>query len=115
MKKIKKVLIVEDNVSLKLILSKLITAAGYEVTSTISGIEAIALLKNQKFDIIIADYQLPEVTGLDIFQEIQHQPIKKILISAYANLDLDVKAAAFGALFMAKPFNNEELLRLLKK
>ena len=111
----KKVLIVEDNVSLKLILSKLITTAGYEVTSTISGIAAIALLKNQKFDILIADYQLPEITGLDIFQEIQKQPIKKILISAYANLNLDVKAEEFGAVFMAKPFDNNELLGLLKK
>ena len=111
----KKVLIVEDNVSLKLILSKLITTAGYEVTSTISGIAAIALLKNQKFDILIADYQLPEITGLDIFQEIQNQPIKKILISAHANLNLDVKVKKFGAIFMEKPFNNNELLELLKK
>ena len=111
----KKVLIVEDNISLKLILTRIIENAGYEVSSTASGIEAIALLKKQKFDILITDYQLPEITGLDVLQAISNQPLKKIMISAHANLQLDVKAAELGAIFIAKPFNNNELIAEIKK
>ncbi len=108
-----RILLVEDEESLRSTLSLNLELEGYEVVSTANGREALQLFKTSKFDLIILDIMLPEINGIDICHEIRKENKKVfILFLSARNLGSErvegLKAGADD--YLSKPFNLEELL-----
>ena len=61
-----KILVIDDEIDICIILDKLFSKRGYDVMSAYSGTEAIALLKEEEFDLVLSDYVMPYVTGYEI-------------------------------------------------
>lgn len=107
-----KILIVEDDLEISKMLQTLLIKKHYEVKSAFSGTEAILLLQNESFDLILLDLMLPGLTGEEVLIKINEQ-FKTPVISVSAKDDLNTKIELIkgGADdYITKPFNNEELI-----
>lgn len=107
-----KILIVEDDLEISKMLQTLLTKNHYEVKSAFSGTEAILLLKNEPFDLILLDLMLPGLTGEEVLTKINEQfKIPVICVSAKDDLNTKIEVIQGGADdYITKPFNNEELI-----
>ena len=90
----------------------------FRVSQAESGEAALALIEADKPDIILLDYKLPGISGLDVltFLKEKKQDILVVMITAYASLETAVQATKSGAFdFLAKPFTPEELRATVHK
>lgn len=114
----KKILVVDDDPSICLLLSKFLKKNGYEVESVQTGAESIELLKKKKFDLILCDFKLPDEDGIDLltkFKDIRSSVIV-IIITGYSHVKIAVKAIKLGAFdYVTKPLYPEEILNTIKK
>ena len=65
----KKILVAEDDVLLRKLLSDLLTFYGYDVDCVSNGKEAIALIETDSYDILITDYLMPEMNGIELIKK----------------------------------------------
>ncbi len=107
-----KILIVEDDLKISTMLKTLLTKNHYEVKSAFSGTEAILLLQNELFDLVLLDLMLPGLTGEEVLTKINEQfKIPVICVSAKDDLNTKIEVIQGGADdYITKPFNNEELI-----
>ncbi len=113
-----KILIVEDDSSSRFILRKLLNHKGYTVETAVNGKEAFELFSQKRFDVVIADWLMPEMDGIELTKKIREsfekQPIIFIL-TAIAIKEAKVKALNSGAdEFIAKPLNSDAIFALLE-
>ncbi|NOX18400.1 MAG: chemotaxis protein CheB [Chlorobi bacterium] len=113
-----KILVVEDDTSSRFILRKLLKHKGYDVYTAVNGKEALLKLAENNFDIVIADWLMPEMDGVELTKKIRNdfdkQPIVFIL-TAIALKEAKEKALTSGAdEFLAKPLNSEALYALIE-
>src|SRR4026208_208366 len=94
-----KVLVVDDEKSILLLLKEALTQWGYEVTCAASAVEALELLKNGLFDALISDVRMPDMTGLDLLREIrkQDESIEVVMMTGYPTIAPAVQALQEGA------------------
>lgn len=59
-----KVLVVDDNNSLRILVSKMLSRLGYEVSSADSGENGLSIFRENKFDIVLSDYEMPGIDGV---------------------------------------------------
>ena len=82
-----KVLIIEDNeINMKLF-SDLLTAKGFEVDKSFDGLEGYNKIKDNKYDLLILDIQLPSLNGFQILEKLENEKIeqpKTLIVSAFA-------------------------------
>ncbi len=109
------VLIVEDSPTQSAILTHFLENHGYLVIASRNGKEALAILKQQKPDLIISDVTMPEMNGLSLCCEVKKdkslQGIPFILMTALDGIEEIVKCLESGAdNFVSKPFDQESLL-----
>ena len=110
----KRILLVEDEPLIQKSLKKLLEKKGVEVTVESRGREAIQLILNQKFDRIICDLMLQDISGFDVIEESKARftvaEISKLFIIITANSSPHVieKAQQYGCLLLSKPFENIE-------
>ncbi|UCD16631.1 MAG: GAF domain-containing protein [Candidatus Zixiibacteriota bacterium] len=93
-------------------LYELLSADGYEVTASQSGREAIDKIRRERFDLILTDIKMPEVSGLDILQAAKEidPEIIVILMTGYASLDSALEAIKIGAFeYLLKPVEFSQL------
>ena len=91
---------------------------GFDVILSSTGLEAIDMAKDNSPDIILLDYKLPDLNGLDVINELNHIGNKSmvIMMTAYASLEVAISATKGGSYdFIPKPFTPEELRNTLKK
>jgi DNA-binding NtrC family response regulator len=103
-----KVLIIDDEVSIRESLSHAFKKEGYEVDLAASKKEAIDLFTQYEYDVIFLDLKLPDADGLDILEELMENNIDTqiVVISAYGNVETAVRALKMGAFdFLEKPFS----------
>jgi CheY-like chemotaxis protein len=105
-----KILLVDDDPSIRQILSKLLAQEDYSVLATASGIEAIELVTIARVDLVVLDLQLPVKDGWEIFTQLstQHPLLPVILITAYPSQLFSALAAGAGAL-LEKPLDFTKL------
>lgn len=107
-----KILLIEDEPLIQKSLKKLLEKRGVEVTVESRGREAIQLILNQKFDRIICDLMLQDISGFDVIEEAKAKfsitEISKlfIIITAYSSPHVIEKATQYGCLLLSKPFEN---------
>jgi len=108
-----KILIVDDEASLRFALTELLTGEGYTTFTAGSGEEAINILENENIDIAILDYHLPGINGVELLTMIKqnYKWIQVILITAYGSETVAINAIKISAYdYITKPFDNETLL-----
>jgi phosphoserine phosphatase RsbU/P len=114
-----KVLIVEDEKDTLFILNKLLSKNDYEVFTAINGQEAIEVLSKNLPDVIIADWTMPVMDGLELCnivkQDEKYKLIYFIILTARASLKDRVTGLDVGADdFLVKPVQNQELLARIR-
>lgn len=105
----KKILIVEDDISIHNVLEELLKQENYLTFNAYSGTEALLLLEKEKYDLILLDLMLPGLSGEEIITKINNIPI--IVLSAKISSDDKVNCLLSGANdYITKPFDSKELL-----
>lgn len=106
---LKKILIVEDDLSIHNVIEELLKKASYTTFNAYSGTEALLLLEKEKYDLILLDLMLPAVSGEEIIEKVKDTPI--IVLSAKISSDDKVNCLLSGANdYITKPFDGKELL-----
>jgi len=106
------ILVAEDNKILREGIYQALCEKGMDVCAAEDGEVAIGLLKEKKFALVISDFRLPKLTGMDILRHIHDTSpdTMVILITAYGTIEVAVEAMKLGAFdFIQKPFSIEEL------
>ena len=112
-----KILVIDDDQAVLNYLNIFLLQAGtFDVTTLAASTKAYDLLKNNQYDILLLDMDMPEVTGLDILKYIQDNAIniQTIVLTGVEDIELAVSAMKLGALeYLIKPVDNERLLSLI--
>ena len=111
-------LVVDDELSMRELLEYMLTKEGYAVTCAETGRDAIGLLEKNKYDLLLCDIRLGDISGLDVLRASKNssQDTVVILISAYATTETAVEAMNEGAYdYVPKPFDKDELMQTIAK
>lgn len=112
----KKIMIIDDEFEIVDILKEFLSRNKNISVSTSSNPEnAISLMKEDSYDLLMLDIMMPMVNGLEILEQIKLiQPnIKVVMMTAYPTKDKKVKSDKFGAdAFLEKPFDNLKMVKL---
>ena len=114
----KKILVVDDEESMRHMLTLILKREGYEAQAVEKGSEALQLVDSESFDFILSDVVMPEMDGLTLLQALKQKKVEAsvIMMSAYGNLDTAVEAMKRGAYdYVNKPFKPDEILLTLRK
>jgi CheY-like chemotaxis protein len=114
----KKILVVDDDEIVRKNLATLLARAGYEAEQAADGVEAVDLLKQQKFDLVLSDIVMPRMDGHALIAHIgSHWPETRIIMmTAYFQTEADKKFTAAGADdFIGKPIIFDELLAKIER
>ncbi len=112
-----RILIVDDERSMREMLSILLEREGYETAEAKDGREALQLFEGSLFDLVITDIQMPVMNGIDLLAGIKaispETPV--LMITAFATAEQAVDAIKLGAFhYFTKPFNNDEIRALVR-
>jgi response regulator RpfG family c-di-GMP phosphodiesterase len=115
---LRRILIVDDEEIVLVALRETLRREGYQVVTANSPVKAMELVGQDVFSVIISDFQMPGMTGLDFLSQAkQIQPdATRILITAVLSLDTVIEAINRGEIyrFIVKPWLREELLATVK-
>jgi DNA-binding response OmpR family regulator len=114
----KKILIVDDDEQLRLNLSGVLNEAGYQTESSSSGKEALRVLEAREFDVVLLDYMMPKMSGMDALVTIRRlrPKAKIIMMTAFATVETAVDAIKKGASdYVVKPFKIATLLTTIER
>jgi len=112
-----RILVVEDNESLRIGVRLALEEKGYAVQEAANGEEAVRKLETEPFAVVITDIRLGDLSGVDILKKAKdvNSQIEVILMTAYATVDTAVQALRLGAFdYIQKPFETEQLLHRVK-
>ncbi len=110
-----KILIVDNDEGLVHFLTRLFAKQGHEVASRMDGISGLEQVKAEPFDLILLDYKMPGLNGLETLVEIKQAQIRTpvIVMTAYGTTETAIEAMKLGAYdYLLKPFDSEGLKRL---
>jgi two-component system response regulator HydG len=113
-----KILIIDDEINIGLLLSKFLTKNGYEVSNTTTGTAAVEMLSNEKFDLILCDYRLEDTDGREILKYVKenYPNTGVIIITGYSDIRLAVELIKLGAYdYIVKPLYPDEILNTVNK
>jgi len=114
-----KILIVDDEPDMLKLLSMILREkTSYETTTTNNPLEAIELMKQGGFDLVISDLKMPGLDGLEIIDAVRKidEDIPVIIITAFASLESASEAIKKGGFdFITKPFRREQILFTIDK
>jgi two-component system, NtrC family, nitrogen regulation response regulator NtrX len=108
-----KILVVDDDASIRRILKDILEFENYEVVESQDGMDCIVKAKQQVFDVIIMDIKMPKMDGMEAIDKLQSicPDVPVIMISGHANIDNAVEAVKKGAFdFIQKPPDLNRLL-----
>ena len=112
------ILIVEDNEKNRKLVRDVLQFKGFRTLDAITGEEGVALAKEHKPDLILMDYQLPGINGIEAFRQIRgdaataHIPIIAVTASAMPEDAIKMKDAGFDG-FQTKPINVKDFVQAI--
>lgn len=112
-----KILAIDDDSIIRTLLSNSLSKAGYAVTTAADGESGLKKAATEKPDIVITDYQMPGLSGLDVLSELKKtQPgTPVILLTAHGDVALTIKSIQLGAYdFIEKPIQMQEVLEIIR-
>ncbi|WP_256002898.1 MULTISPECIES: sigma-54-dependent transcriptional regulator [Pedobacter] len=114
----RKILIVDDEVNIGLLLSKFLTRNSFSVTTATSGVTAMEHLSREKYDLVLCDYRLEDTDGKEMLIRIKESYPKTgvIIITGYSDIKLAVELIKLGAYdYITKPLYPDEILNTINK
>lgn len=107
-----RILVVDDEESLREVLTIMLHREGYQVESAVDGEQALLRLRETHFDLVISDIQMPRLDGLQLLSQVKEQcpETQVLMITAFSSTEEAVEAMKQGAYdYIVKPFKNEEI------
>ncbi len=116
-KRKEKILIVDDESSLREMLAILLEREGYQIEEAADGQIALGLIQTSEFDLIISDMKMPCLGGIGLLRKVREQEIKTpmLMITGFSSTEEAVEAMKLGAYdYITKPFKNDEIRLVIK-
>jgi DNA-binding NtrC family response regulator len=113
-----RILVVDDNARARQSIVDVLKAAGHEVVASVSAIEALKIVENNTFDVIVTDLQMPGMDGLAFIRTLSQRKVESqiVMITAFASVTSAVEAMRHGAFdYIEKPFDVEQLETLIAR
>ena len=114
----KKILIIDDEVNVGLLLSKFLTRNGFEVSTATSGTGGMEALKEGEYNLVLCDFRLEDTDGREMLRNIKTQYPKTgvIIITGYSDIKMAVELIKMGAYdYITKPLYPDEILNTINK
>ena len=112
----KKILIIDDDLDMCVLLSKFLVKNGFQTSSAHSGAKGLAAFKEDKYDIVLCDFRLGDLDGKDVLMQIKAQSPETIvlIITGYSDIKTAVDVIKHGAYdYITKPLIPDEVLSVL--
>ncbi|MEQ8925075.1 MAG: sigma 54-interacting transcriptional regulator, partial [Fulvivirga sp.] len=112
-----KVVIIDDDEDICLLLQKLLSKNNYEVAVADDGQSGFKLLKKEKPDLVLCDFKLPDYSGIDMLRKMKvlYPEVPVIIITGYSDVKIAVEALKKGAYdYVTKPLYPDEILLMVK-
>ena len=113
-----KIMVVDDELGICKNVEKILVKNNYSVVHTQSAGQALEMMKNEPFSLLISDIVMPEMNGLELLKQVAKESpgTKTIMMTGYASTDTAIKAIRLGALdYIPKPFTPDELRTTVSK
>src|SRR5258708_5897861 len=113
-----RILIVDDDARQRSLLDTFLHGQGFDTLPVEAGEEALNVLRNQQFNLMISDVRMPGISGLETLRRARlgHATLPVLLVTAYADISEAVGAMRDGALnYLAKPIDLDELLATVRQ
>lgn len=113
-----KILIVEDEKSMREVLKILLEGEHHKIATASDGLEGLSYLDKDIFDLVITDIKMPKANGFDVLKKVKEisPDTIVIMITAYANKETAIEAMKLGAYdYISKPFNIDEIRLIVRK
>jgi len=112
-----RVLVADDEEVMRDVLSTLLASESYKVDLAENGSQALEMIRDKDYGVVLLDLMMPGVDGLEVLEELkktENRPVA-VVLTAFASIDKAVRATKLGAFdFITKPFKNDELLLAVK-
>ncbi|MFA6988514.1 MAG: hybrid sensor histidine kinase/response regulator [Candidatus Gastranaerophilaceae bacterium] len=115
------ILVVDDSITTRILEKNILKAAGYDVSVAVNGLDALTKLNSEKFDLIVSDIEMPEMTGLELLKRIKqnkkYKDLPVILVTSLVSEKDKMTGLEAGAnAYITKgQFDQKELLSTIKK
>ena len=113
-----RILVVDDEPAIVQLCTKILERAGYDVAGAPNGARALELLQAEPFDLLVADFRMPGLNGLEVLTEgLRLRPgLRSLLMTGHGTQEVVQEAFRLGVKDVAfKPFTPEELLRVVDR
>lgn len=113
-----RILIIEDDETLRVTLQNFLVRQGYQVNAAETGATGLALAEQQPYDLVLVDLRLPDISGLDVISRMTSgsEDTVKVMMTAYPEVRTAVAALKAGAYdYINKPFDLEDLRSLVER
>ena len=110
---VKKILIIDDDLDICMLLSRFLTKKGYDTRQASTGANGIQALKKNGADVVLCDFRLPDSNGEEVLKQIKviSPSTQVIIITGYSDVKTAVKVVKMGAFeYVTKPIHHEEIL-----
>ncbi len=114
----RKILIVDDQFGIRILLNEIFQKEGYKTFTAANGKQALEIADNEMPDLVVLDMKIPGMDGIEILKRLKAKyPLIKVLImTAYGELGMLNEAKKYGALtHFTKPFDIDEFMKAVKK
>src|SRR5258708_37772620 len=106
------IMVVDDEGAIRYSISKTLQRVGYQVSAAASGEEALEMLEEQNFDVVLTDIRMPGLTGVELLAKIKEKAPDSIVIlmTGYASLGTAVESLRLGAHdYLIKPSSSQDI------
>lgn len=106
------ILVVDDEGAIRYSITKTLQRVGYHVEAAASGEEALEMMKNQDYDVVLTDIRMPGLTGVELLSRIKEQAPDAvvILLTGYASLETAIESLRLGAHdYLVKPSSSQDI------
>ncbi|GAE31278.1 MULTISPECIES: response regulator [Halalkalibacter] len=113
-----KILVVDDQYGIRVLLSEILQKDGYVMSDAANGAQALKLVEKDRPDLVLLDMKIPGMDGLEILRRIKEhdESIRVIMMTAYGELNLINEAMSLGAVtHFAKPFDIDDIREVIRK
>ena len=113
-----RILIIEDEKSLKEVLRILLEEEGYEITTASNGLEGMDYIQNDIFDLVVTDIKMPKADGFEVLKKVKEISPSTIviMITAFGTTESTIEAMKLGAYdYIHKPFKIDEIRHVIQK
>ncbi|MBK9096876.1 MAG: sigma-54-dependent Fis family transcriptional regulator [bacterium] len=112
------ILVIDDEAAQRDVLAGYLKKKGYKIFSASSGREGIDFVKNNPVDIILSDFKMPDLNGIEVLEQVKkiNPEISFVIVTAYGTVENAVKAMRLGAVdYISKPVDLDELDLMIER